>query len=295
MSLELPRVGLGTAPFGGMYELIPEEQAIATVEQAWKRGIRLFDTAPLYGAGVSEHRLGLALRHLPRDEYVLATKVGRLVTGEQPLPFDFSRDGVLRSVEASLQRLQVDRIDILHLHDPDNHFREAVDEAYPVLDELRRQGVIRGIGAGMNQWEMLADLVREVDLDCVLLAGRYTLLEQVAAFEGLFPVCRQRGTQVIAAGIYNTGILATGAQPGAMYQYQPASPEIMQQVAELEQVCERWDVPLRTAAVQFPLRADAVSSIVVGARMPEEIDALIESVHSEVPEGFWQEIAPGTA
>jgi len=217
------------------------------------------------------------------------------VTGEQPLPFDFSRDGVLRSVEASLQRLQVDRIDILHLHDPDNHFREAVDEAYPVLDELRRQGVIRGIGAGMNQWEMLGDLVREVDLDCVLLAGRYTLLEQVAAFEGLFPVCRQRGTQVIAAGIYNTGILATGAQPGAMYQYQPASPEIMQQVAELEQVCERWDVPLRTAAVQFPLRAEAVSSIVVGARTPEEIDALIESVHSEVPDGFWQEIAPGTA
>ncbi len=176
--LFVPRLGFGSAPLGRPSIPGGDEQAIATVQHALQNGLRLIDTAPYYGAGRSERRVGAALAAMPRDSYVLSTKVGRLVTPEGDIVFDFSRDGVLRSVEASLERLQLDRIDILHIHDPDKHYEAALDEAYPTLDELRREGVIGAVGAGMNQWQMLADFARNADFDCFLLAGRYTLLEQ---------------------------------------------------------------------------------------------------------------------
>jgi D-threo-aldose 1-dehydrogenase len=291
MTMLLPGVGLGTAPIGGLYTLSPEADAIDAVQHAFASGIRFFDTAPHYGAGVAEDRLGHALKGLPRDDYVLSTKVGRLVTGEGTMTFDFSRDGVLRSIDESMRRLQVDRIDILHMHDPDAHFRQAVDEAYPVLAELRDQGAIRAIGVGMNQWRMPCDFVRETDIDCMLLAGRYTLLEQEGPARHLFPLCLERGVQVIAGGVFNSGILASGAHPEARYNYRIAPHEIQERIRRIEAICAEWGVSLRTAAVQFPLRHPAVASIVVGTRAVHKIDDLTHDLATLIPEGFWDDLA----
>jgi D-threo-aldose 1-dehydrogenase len=291
--LRVSRIGLGTAPIGHLYAPVPEDQAQATVRAALDAGITLFDTAPLYGAGLSERRLGTALAGLPRAAFVLSTKVGRRVQPDGSVVFDWTRDGILRSIEESLVRLGLERIDIVHLHDVDAAFsdpaeahRAALDVAFPTLAELRAQGVIGAIGAGMNQWEMPAHFARHADFDCFLLAGRYTLLEQGGL--PLLRLCRKRGIAVLLGGVFNSGILATGARPGAKYNYADAPPDVLARVARLEAVCAEFGVPLATAALHFPLRHPAVTALVLGAVAPAEVRQNLAALAAPVPPELWQ-------
>jgi D-threo-aldose 1-dehydrogenase len=296
------RLGLGTAPLAGLFEAVPENQALAVIERSWEAGIRLYDTAPLYGHGLAEIRVGRVLRKKPRQEFTLASKVGRLLRADAPPEpgqsyrgtppvnpiFDFSYDGVMRSVEESLERLGLDRIDILHIHDPDNHFREALVGAYKALDQLRRDGVIGAVSAGMNQAEMLTRFAREANFDCFLLAGRYTLLDQVALRE-LLPVCLERGVAIIAGGVYNSGILAN-PKPGAHYDYVVAPAALIERAQRIGAVCARHGVPLKAAAIQFPLGHPAVTCVVVGCRSVAQLDESIAMFELEIPPSMWQEL-----
>ncbi|HEU5013312.1 MAG TPA: aldo/keto reductase [Roseiflexaceae bacterium] len=286
--LQVSSLGLGTVPIGKMYVPVSDEQAVATVRTALDQGITLFDTAPLYGAGLSERRLGMALAEVPRDRYVLATKVGRVVELDGSVHFDWTRDGILRSFDESMQRLKLERIDIVHIHDPDEHYREALDVVFPILADLRSQGVIKAIGAGMNQWQMEADFARNADFDCFLLAGRYTLLEQGAL--PLFDVCQQKRIGIFLGGVYNSGILATGAQPGAKYNYADAPPEILERARRIQAVCARHDVPLNVAALQFSLAHPAVTALVVGAGSPDEVKANRAALDQPLPSALWEEL-----
>jgi D-threo-aldose 1-dehydrogenase len=287
---------------------VSDDEAEAVVDAAWDAGIRLFDSAPLYGMGLAEQRLGRALRTRPRDEFVLATKVGRLLrehpsadddvdaatrhlfidTPARVPVFDYSRDGVRRSLEESLDRLGLDRIDIVHIHDADNHEQQALDEAFPALDELRGEGVIAAIGAGMNQTEMLARFARRADFDVFLLAGRYTLLDQ-SALDELFPACLAEGVAVIAGGVFNSGILAR-PDAGATYDYAPAPPELRARARRLEMTCARHGVPLAAAAVQFPLAHPAVVTALVGVRTPTELEADVALARHPIPAALWDEL-----
>jgi D-threo-aldose 1-dehydrogenase len=296
------RLGLGTAPLAGLFEEVPEPQALAVIERSWDAGMRFYDTAPLYGHGLAERRVGNVLREKPRDEFTLASKVGRLLRADAPPEpgqafrgtppvnpvFDFSYDGVMRSVEESLERLGLDRIDILHIHDPDNHYDEALDGAYRALDRLRSDGVIGGVGAGMNQAEMLTRFAREANFDCFLLAGRYTLLDQVALKE-LLPVCLDRGVAIIAGGVYNSGILAD-PKPGAHYNYEAAPPELLERAQRIHAVCARHGVPIKAAAIQFPLGHPAVTCVVVGCRSVTQLDESIAMFELEIPPAMWAEL-----
>ena len=298
----MTRLGLGTAPLAGLFEAVPENQALAVIERSWEAGIRLYDTAPLYGHGLAEIRVGRVLRKKPRQEFTLASKVGRLLRADAPPEpgqsyrgtppvnpiFDFSYDGVMRSVEESLERLGLDRIDILHIHDPDNHFREALAGAYKALDQLRRDGVIGAVSAGMNQAEMLTRFAREANFDCFLLAGRYTLLDQVALKE-LLPVCLARGVAIIAGGVYNSGILAN-PKPGAHYDYVVAPAALIERAQRIGAVCARHGVPLKAAAIQFPLGHPAVTCVVVGCRSVAQLDESIAMFELEIPPSMWQEL-----
>jgi len=296
--LQVTRLGLGTAPLGDMYTRIPEPQAEATIQAALDNGIAFFDTAPLYGRGLSERRLGAVLPGVPRDRYVLSTKVGRTLrwegppTGAPPDPigvvFDYSRDAILRGLEGSLRRLGVDRVDIVLIHDPDDHYREALDSAFPALAELRSQGVIKAIGAGMNQWQMEADFARHADPDCFLLAGRYSLLEQGAL--KFLSLCQAKGIGVFLGGVFNSGILARGTQPGAKYNYADAPPEIVARARRLEEICARHGVPLKAAALQFAAAHPAVTALILGAESPEEV---VENLHMRqlpIPPALWEEL-----
>jgi D-threo-aldose 1-dehydrogenase len=297
------RLGLGAAPLGGLYTAVSDAAAQATVDAAWDAGVRCFDVAPQYGVGRAERRLGAALAARPRDDYVLCTKVGRLVVapgaGDQSadqfadapdaeLAFDFSRDGVLRSVEASLERLGADRVDVLHVHDPDDHLDQAVREAVPALVELREQGAIGAVGAGMNASAPLERIVRETDVDCVLLAGRCTLLDHAGA-RGLLDACAERGVSVIAAGVFNSGILAD-PRPGAMFDYAPAPATLIERAQAIAAVCERHGVPLTAAAIQFPLAFAPVGCVLVGARSPEQMRANVEGFARPIPDALWDEL-----
>ena len=303
--LPVTRLGLGCAALGGLYGDIPEQQATAVVKQALELGINLFDTAPLYGYGKSEVRLGKALAGIPRDRYVLSTKVGRLLVSVEdgdrsqdaywgsPPPvrpkFYFSYDGVMRSFEESLQRLNLDRIDILHIHDPDDHWKEAIQGAYPALDELRRQKVIRGVSAGMNQCEMLARFAREGDFDCFLLAGRYSLLEQ-GALDELFPLCQQKNIGIMLGGHYNSGILASDLSPGAKYNYEDASPEVLHRARGIQAVAARHHVSLKAAATQFALAHPVVTCVIPGTRVPERVVENAQVFEEKIPQSFWAEL-----
>jgi D-threo-aldose 1-dehydrogenase len=214
--LHVSLLGFGAAPLANLFRAVPESEAYDTVYAALEQGVTYFDTAPAYGAGLSETRLGVALSGVPRDRLTISTKVGRWFKPDGERVTDYSRDGVLRSLEASLARLKMDYVDIVHIHDADHHYQEAIEEAYPTLDDLRSQGVIRAVSAGMNQWQMLVDFANAGEFDCFMLAGRYTLLEQTAL--GFMDRCAEKGISVLAAGVYNTGILATGARPGAKYK-----------------------------------------------------------------------------
>ncbi len=293
----------GAAPIAGLYAPVSAAAAARTLAAAWAAGIRAFDTAPHYGVGVSERRLGSFLAGHPRDEFTVCTKVGRLlvpaagdVQGEEgfygipPLTRvrDYSRDGVRRSLEESLDRLGLDRVDIVLIHDPDDYMEQAAGETYPALASLRDQGVIRAVGAGMNSASALAWLAERCHLDCVLVAGRYTLLDQSAA-EVLFPVCQRRGVAVLAAGVFNSGILASPVD-GGTYEYAPAPAAVAARARRLHDACARHGVPLPAAALQFPLRHPAVTAAVVGARSADEITQDVSYLSTPIPDALWTEL-----
>jgi D-threo-aldose 1-dehydrogenase len=302
--LRVSRLGLGTAPLGNLFTEVPGSDADATVDAALAAGITLLDTAPHYGLGLAERRLGRRLARLPRERFVLSTKVGRLIrpleAGQAADPegfvatpaakrvWDFSRDGVRRSLAESLDRLGLDRVDVALVHDPDEHEQEAFEHALPALAELRDQGVVRAIGAGMNQAEMLTRFVRELDLDLVLMAGRYSLLDQRALAE-LLPSCAERGVAVVIGGVFNSGLLAD-PRPGATFDYAPAPPGLVERAGRLQAVCARHGVPLRAAALAFPFGHPAVASVLVGARTAAEVQDAVAMLDRPVPADLWTEL-----
>jgi D-threo-aldose 1-dehydrogenase len=309
-SLSVTTLGLGSAPLGGLFDGVPDETAHAVVQHAYDVGLRFYDTAPLYGYGNAERRLGHVLAQQPRDEFVLATKVGRLIRPPASVTsgldasgagqfvdapslvpvFDFSYDGVMRSFEESLERLGVDRVDVLHIHDPDNHFDQALSGAYKALDKLRSDGAIKALGSGMNQAEMLARFAREGDFDCFLVAGRYSLLDQ-AALPELLPICEQKNIAIIIGGVYNSGILANLGNPEReTFNYQPAERRWLEKARQINAICERHNVPIQAAALQFPLAHPAVATVLTGARTTDELDQNLAFMRHPIPADLWQEL-----
>jgi len=287
--IDTGRLGLGTAPLGGLYAPVDDDTARRDVDRALELGIRYFDTAPYYGSGLAERRLGTALRAVPRDRVVVSTKVGRLLrpgaSGWTGAYFDFSLDATLRSLDESLGRLGLDRVDIALVHDPDDHYEEALAGALPALARLREEGVVRAIGAGMNQAEMLSRFVRETDIDCVLVAGRWTVLDRSAG-EELLPLCEERGVAVIAGGVFNSGVLAGGDT----FDYERAPNGVVARVEQLRETSARHGVSLPAAAVQFPLRHAAVVSVLVGCRTAEEVAEDVHLAGLELPPALWSEL-----
>lgn len=300
-------LGFGGAVIGGLHRWVDEDTALGAVNTAWDLGIRYYDTAPHYGIGTSERRLGKALAGRPRDEYVISTKVGRILVPSPELAgqrddegfdvpadfrreWDFSADGVRRSLESSLDRLGTDRVDILFLHDPDDHWEWAVGEAYPALHELRAQGVVKSIGAGMNQWQMLERFVRETEVDTIMLAGRYTLLEQTA-LETFLPLCVDRKVSIMAAGVFNSGLLAVDRPPAsANYNYETAPSELHARALRIGEICARHGVSVPQAAMAFVAAHPAVASVVVGARDAAQITRNAELFARPVPADLWRDL-----
>ena len=314
----LASLGLGGAPLGNLYAPIADQAATALVRHAFGRGVRYFDTAPHYGNGLSEHRMGMALRDRPRGEFVLSTKVGRLLAPDPGAPaeqhgyvgvlpfvqrWDYSYDGTLRSLEDSLQRLGLARVNLVYIHDVarDAHgdaqprrFREAMEGAVPALARLKAEGTIAGFGLGVNDWRVCVDALAHADLDVLMLAGRYTLLDQSALAE-LLPLCAARNTRVMVGGPFNSGILASGARAvrGAVpprFDYVPAPPDVLARVASLEAVCAAHDVPLKAAALQFPRAHPAVAGVVAGARSIEELDENLAMAALPLPGALWRDL-----
>lgn len=307
-AVEVTELSFGAAAIGNLFTAVEPAQAAAAVDAAWDEGVRYFDTAPHYGLGLSERRLGEALLDRPRDSYVLSTKVGRVL---DPLPdggsapsdelsegfavpvthrrrWDFSAAGVRRSIEDSLERLGLDRIDIAYLHDPDDHAEAAFQEAYPELEKLRAEGVIGAIGAGMNQTAMLTRFVRDTDADVVLCAGRFTLLDQ-SALSALLPEAAARGRSVVVGGVFNSGLLAD-PRPGATYDYAAAPLNLLDRALRLKAVTEGHGVPLRAAALHYPLTHPAVAGVLVGTRSPDEVRDAAALLREPVPDGLWDEL-----
>lgn len=303
--LRVSRLGLGLASLGGLFTPVSDDDAAATVGRAWELGVRLFDTAPVYGYGRSELRSGAALRTRPRDEYVLCTKVGRLIEpGGQdtqdiwadPPPgvgprLDYGYRAVRRSVEDSLERLGLDRIDVLHIHDPDLNYPVALAEAYRALADLRRAGAIRAVSLGVNHADVAARFLREAPApgpDCVLLAGRYTLLDQTGLAD-LLPLCARQGVAVLAAGVFQAGLLAD-PRSGAAYGYRDVPAALLERVRVIHAVCAEHGVPPLAAAIQFPFRHPAVAAVLVGARTAGEVTASAELLAHPVPERLWRSL-----
>jgi D-threo-aldose 1-dehydrogenase len=289
-NVEVTRIGLGTGFLVGLFQIDPQADANSTVRAALDAGVNFIDTAPLYGRGEAERAVGEALQGVPRDKYVLQTKAGRTIDG-----YDFSRDGILRSVENSLKLLKTDRLDSVLVHDPDqdppaqpNYYQKALDEALPTLFELRSQGVIKLVGAGMNQWQMEYEFARHADVDCFLLAGRYTLLEQTSL--EFLDYCHKKNISIWLGGVFNSGILATGPREGARYQYKNAPAHILEKAAKIDAVCGRHGVPLRIAALHFALAHPAVKSAVLGAQKPEEVKANVAALEAHIPPALWAEL-----
>ena len=283
--VEVTKIGMGGAPLGGL----DSEIAFDTLDYAYQQGIRYFDTAPLYGAGVSEQHYGSFLRTLPRNQFVLSSKVGRLIIPGDEIPFNYTRDGILRSIDESLARLDLDSLDIVLIHDPDDHYGPALNEAFPTLSDLRDQGIIKAIGAGMNQWEMLVQFAKEADFDCFLIAGRYTLLDHSALHE-LMPICLEKDISLILGGPYNSGILASNLEEESTYFYDPSPPEVIKKAKKIKQVCDRYSTPLKAAAIQFGLMHPSVASTIPGPRSPEEIKDNIDMASISIPGDLWKEL-----
>jgi D-threo-aldose 1-dehydrogenase len=313
--LRVTRLGLGGASIGGLFEPVSDAAAEAVVEHAWGLGIRHFDVAPLYGYGAAERRMGSVLASQLRDEFVLSTKVGRLVrplaelrpgddldhqaiggrndayyaeVDDRRIVFDYSADGVRRSVEASLERLGLERIDILYIHDPDRHWRAALEGAYPALERLRAEGVVGAIGVGMNQWQMLARFASETDVDVLLVANRYTLLDP-GALRTLLPLCLERGIAVLVAGLMNSGVMVDPAR-GGPFDYGPAPSEIVDRARRIASVCARHDVPVRAAAIQFPLAHPAVTGLIAGVRTAAHLDDYPAGLRRRIPTDLWADL-----
>ena len=305
--LEVGRYAFGVAPLANLGHEVTEEEAAIALEAAWSVGVRYFDTAPHYGLGLGERRLGAFLAMKPRDEFILSSKVGRVLVdnplGVQPddegfdvrSPLvrrrDYSADGVRRSLDDSLERMGLDRIDVVFVHDPDEFYRESMEETFPALDELRREGVIASYGAGMNQSAMLTDFVLNTDLDVVMCAGRYTLLEQ-GALDDLLPAASARGVSVVAAAVFNSGLLARDRPaPGTTYDYAPASEEMLARVGAIADVCEANGVSLPAAALQFALGHPAVATVCTGARSAAQVRRNAGLFDLPIRDSLWADLA----
>jgi D-threo-aldose 1-dehydrogenase len=305
-TVEVTRLGFGGGPIGGLYMSLDDETAAAALDAAWECGIRYFDTSPHYGIGVSERRMGRLLSGKSRTEYTVSTKVGRVLVPQDPagrldeafhVPathrrvWDFSRDGIARSVEDSLSRMGTGRFDMLFLHDAEDHFEAALRDGYPALAELRAQGMVDAIGAGMYDTTLLTRLVREADVDVVMLANRYTLLNH-SALDDLLPACAERGVSVLAAAVFNSGVLATPRPPAdARYDYQAAPPEVLRHATRLADVCESHGVTLPQAAMAFPLLHPVVAGIVTGMRSASEVMSNVGSFRADLPAALWSDLA----
>lgn len=313
VDLEVTAFGFGTAPLGNIFREIDEETSDAMFQSAWDAGVRYYDTAPMYGHGLAELRTGHSLRWKNRDDFVLSSKVGRILkparkedidyapwtnAGRFNMHFDYSYDGTMRSFEDSLQRLNLERMDICFIHDIDvftrgadqpKVFEEAMDGCWKALSDLRDQGVVKAIGVGVNEWEVCHAALQARDFDCFLLAGRYTLLEQDSLNEFL-PLCEERGAAVVVGGGFNSGILATGAVEGAKYNYAPAPAEIMDKVRRIEAVCAEYDVPLPAAALQFVVAHPAVPSFIAGTRTVEQLEKNLAWFDHPIPADFWADL-----
>jgi len=313
-SVRVSSLGFGGAAIGNLYAETRDDEVRQCLHAAYDAGVRYFDTAPMYGHGLSEHRIGEALRQKPRDSFVLSTKVGRMLrpvpadaVGESIFPgclpfvceFDYSYDAVMRSIEDSLQRLGFNRIDVVLLHDveaathgaedAERYFREAMSGGYRALEKLRAEGTIGAIGCGGNEWPAAERLARAGDFDCFLLAGRYTLLEQTS-LDSFLPYCAERNISVIIGGPYNTGILATGPVEGAYFDYAPAGPEVLERVRRIEAVCRDHGVPLAAAALQFPLHHPAVASVIPGNRSVAELRRTLDNMAVAIPDALWADL-----
>ena len=313
VDLEVTAMSFGAGPAGNLFRPVAEAEAGAMIERAWEAGLRYFDTAPMYGHGLSELRCGQALRWKPRDEFVLSSKVGRILKPARragidfapwvdaapfELRFDYSYDGTLRSLEDSLQRLALERIDIVFIHDIDvttrgaeqpEVFRQAMDGCWRALERLRDEGTIRAVGVGVNEWEVCHEALKQRDFDGFLLAGRYTLLDQDSLDE-FMPLCEERNAAVVVGGGFNSGILATGAQEGAKYNYAPAPPHIVERVRGIEAVCRDHDVPLPAAALQFVVAHPAVPTFCAGTRTVAQLERNLEWFRHPIPADFWAEL-----
>ncbi|MFW2514040.1 aldo/keto reductase [Demequina sp. SO4-13] len=307
--LEATQLGFGGGPLGNMFAPIAEDVARQALDRAWGLGVRLYDTAPFYGFGTSERRVGAMLADKPRDEFVLTTKVGKLLRADaspkdeqfvdgEPffrnvpdlnVEYDYSGDGARRSIEESLERLGLDRIDHVSVHDPDDYFEEAMEGAIPALIELRSQGVIGSVGIGINQAELLERFVTGADLDLVLLAGRYSLLDQSALNTGLFEATVRSNTAIMLGGVYNSGLLAR-PEPGARFNYEAAPPELVERARALAELCDCHGVPLMAAAIQFPLAHPAITAVLTGVKSREEIEENVRMIDMDIPGALWSDL-----
>lgn len=304
--VSVTEVGLGTAQLGNLYQEMTDDEAVATIEASWNYGIRHFDTAPHYGLGLSERRLGAALKRYARDEYTISSKVGRLlvpanhggtmddegfaVPATHRRVWDFSRTGILRSIEDTLKRTGLDRLDIVYLHDPDHHWEEASTTGIGTLLELRDEGVLGAVGVGMNQTEMPARFIREADIDVVMLAGRYTLLDQ-SGLDDLLPLALDHGVAVVAAGVYNSGLLSSpNPQAGAMYDYQTAAPELVARAVHIAEICKAHGTLLPEAALAYALEHPAVVSVVLGARSAAQARENCRRYEARPEPALWQDL-----
>tara|TARA_B110000263_G_scaffold220663_1_gene208673 strand:+ start:1012 stop:2016 length:1005 start_codon:yes stop_codon:yes gene_type:complete len=309
--LKVTNIGMGGAPLGKLNEITARK----ILEKAYESGINYFDTAPLYGAGNSEKLYGNFLSNIERDSFVISSKVGRLILPENEakklslsnkitpaietnfkaskyennVVFNFSREGVLRSIEESLNRLKIDNLDIVFIHDPDDHYEIALNETLPTLLELKSQGVIKAIGAGMNEWEMLLDFAENGSFDCFLLAGRYTLLDY-SAFEKLLPVCLEKDISIIIGGPYNSGVLASDLEKESTFFYEPSPIEIINKAKKIKKICDEFGVPLKATALQFGINHPSVASTIPGPRSPKEIEENLEMISYNIDSQLWERL-----
>lgn len=284
--IEVTPLSFGASPLGNVFGEIPDDVAQDAVAAAWDVGMRYFDTAPFYGSGLSERRLGAGLAGRPRAEYVVSTKVGRLLTGPGEWVWDFTADGVRRSLEGSLGRLGLDRVEVVYLHDPDDHIEQAIAQAYPALVALRDEGVIGAVGVGVNQCSVATPFVEKCELDCLLLAGRYTLLDRQADPEFL-QLCANRAVSLVIGGALNTGVLIDPDHPGALFDYAPVPEEIRARARELRTIAQTHGVPLTAAGLQFPARHPVVASVVVGCSSRAHVEANAADFEATVPDALW--------
>lgn len=283
------RWGMGTAAIGYLYTPVDTDNAVETVRAAYAAGVRYFDTAPLYGAGQAETRLGLALQTVPRDAVILSTKVGYRIQPGGGVIHDYRADAIQRSLDMSLTRLQTDHVDIVLIHDPDDHYDAAQHEAFPVLRRWRDEGVVGAIGLGVNQSALPTRFLQDADLDCVLLAGRYTLLDQ-SALDDLLPVALAKGVRIVVGGPFNSGILADPWDPAPRFNYRPADPEWIERARAIDRICQRYGVPIQAAALQFPLGHPAVATVLTGMRAVREVTQNAAGWNQAIPKTLWLDL-----